>query len=234
MEENEDTLLAEYGLDPSGQPVAEQPEVEEAPEVETPEVEETGEEQAPQGIEDAQSMGDFTPLLEQLRAQGITSMDDIHAMMAQSQAQSQMQGELATLEASLQAAVENGDMTPEAAQMVYDAKAEALEAKATIQAQQMQLQMAQEAQAQQELAKISPELAQAVGQIGLAPEQIKALAGALNGALNTTKQKAVAEYVAGKKATSPAPISERGSGPKEEDIDPDQFSFSQLFEMAGR
>lgn len=237
-QKNEDTYLAEYGLDENGAPLAD-PELATTAahdeHAETPE-EEAGEPSAEQVAEGEVPAGehqaDFSQLLDGLKAAGINSMDDIHAALAQSQVAAQMQGELATLEAQLHDAVANGDMTPEAAQMVFDAKQEALEAKATIQAQQMQLEMAKQAQAQQALAKIDPSLAKAVGQIGLAPEQITALADALNSAVNTNKQKAVAEYVAGKKDAAPAPISERGSGPKEEDVDVDKFSFSDLFAMS--
>lgn len=238
MDENEESLAKYYGIDDSDE--AEEQSLEEANE--TPAMQAL-EEQTPggeiAGAEEAEAApaadSPFARMIAQMQAAGFGSDDDIEAAMAKQQAGASMEQTLAALEADLRSQVEMGEITPEAAQQIYAAKAENLDLQAKLSAQEAQGVMAAQAEALKSIQSLDPALGQAAAQAGLTPQQIQALAPVLKQVLDKNGERVIAQYVAEKGAsvtTTPIP---QGGAPEPGDapVDVQSMSFGDLFAMTG-
>jgi ParB-like chromosome segregation protein Spo0J len=222
-----------YGIESDTTAPAALAPVAEAPEAEGMELEEPGEESP------AEAGGSkFARLAAQLEAAGIDSDDAIERMIEQESLKAGMEAELSALGEELQGRIDSGEITPELAQMLYEAKAQNLELAAQAQAQAAQMDRQKAQDSLQTLAKLSPELGQFAQQAGLAPAQAQALAQVLEPILGKTKQAAVSQYVAekgaagGGAATAPIPQG-ASSSPVPTDIDVSSMSYTDLFKLTG-
>jgi len=198
-----------------------------------------GGEAAPQGIDPAR----YSRILAALQAQGLDSDDAVEAHLAEQQAQQAAAGQLAAYQTELQARIHAGSLDVDTAEELYNAKEQLLTVQAQAQAAQATAKAA-EARAQQqaaeaELAKLDPTLAQAVRQVGLAPDQIKALADNLTGSFAQGKEKAVAQYVAAKDGQKAKPVVRDGGVVGDgqggsEAVDYKNYSMMELAEMDAR
>lgn len=182
--------------------------------------------------------GKFARMVAQLEAAGLDSDDAIETLMAQQAGQQQIEAELGALWEDLQGRIDAGETTPEIAQMLYDAKQQALEAQVQLQGQSAQMERQKALQSAEALSKIDPALGQFAQQAGFTPEQSQALAQALEPLLGKAKQSAVSQYVADKGAAggggATAPIPQgAATSPVPTDIDVDSMSFTDLFKMQG-
>lgn len=184
--------------------------------------------------------GEFANLIAQLKAAGLGGDDAIEGLLAQQQTQQAMEAELGTLWEDLQARIDSGEVTPEIAQMLYEAKAQNLELSAQAQVQAAQAEKQQAAQSMQALAQIDPALGQLAQQAGFTPQQSQALAEALQPLLGKTKQAAVSQYVADKtsagggSATAPIPAGASATPvPGNVDVDVKSISFEDAFRLDG-
>lgn len=235
-----------YGINEDGTMGGTAPAVPEAvavPEV-TAEVVATPEEspEVVAGTPGAQAPGEnpFARVIAQLQEAGFDSADAVEAAMDQQVAQQSMEAELGALWEDLQAKIDAGEMTPEIAQMLYEAKEQNLQLSAQAQAQAAQMERQQAAQSAQALAQIDPSLGQFAQEAGLTPEASQALAKVLEQVMGKTKTAAVSQYVAektragGGSVTAPIPQGAATTPvPTDMDIDVSNMSYEDMFRLEG-